>query len=194
MGCSPSVEQSQSFTRTVAFLGLDGSGKSSVVHKIVSSDTSSDDFLPIPTAVADFYEMSLSASKFRIYDCGGLGRYRDQWPFYITQADAIAFVIDRTDKQRMGVVRDEIKTIFTQCQQQQIPVLIYLNKSDKKSSLTVKDFKMITKIADFKLEYHFIDCSAKSGKGVIEGRDWLLQHIKPRSSVVTSGTNNTSNK
>ncbi|OHT07310.1 ADP-ribosylation factor-like protein 6 [Tritrichomonas foetus] len=191
MGCGNSVEQSQSFTRTVTFVGLDGAGKSSIVRHIVNSEQSSstnDEFIPIPTAAVDFYEISLSASKFRIYDCGGLGRYRDQWPFYIKQADAVAFVIDRTDKNRMSVVREEIKGVLNQCQQQNIPILIFINKSDKKSSLNDTDFKMITKINEFKVEYMLKDCIGKSGEGIIAGRDWLLQHIKPRATVITAPT------
>ena len=186
MGCGTSVEQSQSFTRTITFLGLDNSGKSSIVHEIVNSESSHEDYIPIPTAGVDFHEITLSASKFRIYDCGGIGRYRDQWPFFIKLADAVAFVIDRTDKKRMGVVRDEIKSVITQCQSQQIPLLIFINKSDKKSSLHENDFKMITKINEFKVEYLIKECSAKSGEGIMAGRDWLLQHIKPRATTMVA--------
>lgn len=182
MGCNATVEQSQSISRTIVFLGLDGSGKSSVVHQMVSTNNS-EEFVPIPTAGADYYESTLGASKFCIYDCGGIGRYRDGWDFYIQHSDAVCFVIDRTDKKRMSVVRDEIQIVLHKCQAMQIPILILINKSDKKSSLSINDFELITKVHEFKVEYEIKECSALEADTIISSRDWVLQHVKPRTTV-----------
>ena len=40
---------------------------------------------------------------------GGQGRYRDLWPRYYSRADAIVFVLDGNDVDRIGVVRDEFR-------------------------------------------------------------------------------------
>lgn len=182
MGCNATAEQSQYISRTVAFLGLDASGKSSIVHQMITTNTT-EEYIPIPTAGADYFETSLSASKFCIYDCGGIGRYRDGWEFYIKQSDAVCFVIDRTDKNRMSVVRDEIQIVLRKCQAQQIPILILINKSDKKSLLSINDFELITGIHDFKVEYEIKECSALSADTIIGARDWLIQHVKPRTTI-----------
>ncbi|KAK8866932.1 hypothetical protein M9Y10_009901 [Tritrichomonas musculus] len=187
MGCNATAEQTQYISRTIAFVGLDGSGKSSIVHQMINPNAT-EEFIPIPTAGADYYESSMGASKFCIYDCGGIGRYRDEWNFYIKHSDAVCFVIDRTDKKRMSVVRDEIGMILQKCQLQQIPILILINKTDKKSSLTISDFELITKVNEFKVDGDIKECSAENGEGIVAARDWLLQHIKPRTTTITTTT------
>lgn len=182
MGCNATAEQSHYVSRTIAFLGLDGSGKSSIIHQMINTNTS-EEYIPIPTAGADYYETSLNASKFCIYDCGGNGRYRDGWEFYIKNSDAVCFVIDRTDKKRMSVVRDEIQIIFQICQTQNIPILILINKIDKKSSLSINDFELITQVKNYKLEYEMKECSALDQEGIDAAKAWLLQTVKTRTTI-----------
>ena len=93
MGCNISVEQLMDTLFIVTFIGLDNSGKSNIVHKLVSTDGS--EYVPVPTAGCEFY--NLSSSGLKIVDMGGIGKYRDQWPSYIKQSDGVVFVIDKSD-------------------------------------------------------------------------------------------------
>ena len=126
-------------------------------------------------------ELPMGGSTFRIYDCGGMGRYRSEWAYYIEQSDAVAFVIDKTDKDRMGRVREEIADVIKQYSELQIPLLILVNKSDMRSKLSTTDIATITKISEARLDYIIRECSAESGEGIISARDWLLAHIKPKT-------------
>ena len=182
MGCQISIDTETNSVRTIAIVGLDGSGKSSIAHQMMAHD-GSENFIPIPTAAVDFQEQSLGASVFRIYDCGGFGRYRSQWSYFINESDGVVFVIDRSDKARMSCVREEISEVISQCQQLGIPLLILVNKTDIDSPLNVDDIRSITNINGSGIDYTIKECSAKTGDGIISGRDWLLQHIKPKDVV-----------
>lgn len=182
MGCQISVEASQVFNRTVTFVGLDGSGKSAIAFNMVSNDSSSR-YVPVPTAGVAYWELPMGGSTFRIYDCGGMGRYRSEWSYYIEQSDAVAFVIDKTDKDRMGRVREEIADVIKQCTKLQIPLLILVNKTDQKSKLSTTDIATITKINESRLDSMIKECSAETGEGIITARDWLLAHIKPKVRI-----------
>ena len=186
MGCNASSPESN-HVRTITIVGLEGSGKSNITFHLVA--TNATNYVPLPTPGVDFHELQLNSSTFYIYDCGGISRYRTQWPYYISMSDGVVFVIDRTDKERMGRVQEEIANVLEQCQEMQIPLLILINKSDVTTSLTTEDFLKITKADMYDVEYEIKECSAKTGDGIQEGRDWLLQHIHPRNSAKTSGRN-----
>ncbi|KAK8891239.1 hypothetical protein M9Y10_028446 [Tritrichomonas musculus] len=190
MGCTSSYDNSN-YVRTITFVGLEGSGKSNIVFHFVAA--SSANFVPLPTAGVEFHEFELGTSKFQIYDCGGVSRYRSQWPYYISKSDGVVFVIDRTDKERMGRMQEEIGEVFRLCQDLKIPILIFINKSDKETNLTSDDFIKITKVQDYNLEYGIEDCSASTGNGINEGKKWILQHVHPRNasdSMSESGEGN----
>jgi GTPase SAR1 family protein len=140
MGSEISVEARQSFNRTVAFVGLDGAGKSSIAFQMVTSDKTNK-HVPFSTPGVEYWELPMGGSSFRIYDCGRMGRYREQWTYFIKQSDGVSFVIDRTDKERMGRVRQEIADVITLCAAQKIPLLILVNKTDIKPKLTIRDFE-----------------------------------------------------
>ena len=178
MGCGSSFDNSN-YVRTITFVGLEGSGKSHIVFHFVAA--SSANFVPLPTAGVEFHEFELETSKFQIYDCGGVSRYRSQWPYYISRSDGVVFVIDRTDKDRMGRVQEEIGEVFRLCETHKIPVLIFINKSDKETNLKSDDFVKITKVEDFNLDYDIKDCSALTGNGINEGKNWILKHVHARN-------------
>jgi small GTP-binding protein len=183
MGNQISVDSQIAATRTIALVGLDGSGKSSIAFQMVTSH-SSEEYVPVPTSGVSFLQASIGGQTFRIYDCGGFGRYRIDWPYYIEQSDAVAFVIDRTDKERMGRVREEIAMVIAKCRRLSIPLLVLVNKTDIASKLTVADFTKITLINESQITYAIKECCGKTGNGVATARDWLLEKIKPRSATL----------
>ncbi|OHT17096.1 ADP-ribosylation factor-like protein 14 [Tritrichomonas foetus] len=179
MGCNASYNNN-SHVRTITIVGLESSGKSNITFHLVA--TNATNYVALPTAGVDFHELQLSSSTFHIYDCGGISRYRTQWPYYIQKSDGVVFVIDRTDKERMGRVQEEIADVLIMCEKLNLPILIFINKSDINTTLTTEDFIKITKADNYDVEYTIQDCSAKTGDGINSGRDWLLQHIHPRNA------------
>ena len=179
MGCGSSFDNSN-YTRTITFVGLEGSGKSHIVFHFVAA--SSANFVPLPTAGVEYHECELGASKFQIYDCGGVSRYRSQWPYYISKSDGVVFVIDRTDEERMGRMQEEITEVFRLCEKLNIPILIFINKSDKETNLNADDFVKITKVQDFGIEYGIQECSASTGVGINNGKNWILQHVPEKNA------------
>lgn len=178
MGCGSSLDNSN-YVRTITFVGLEGSGKSHIVFHFVAA--SSANFVPLPTAGVEYHECELGASKFQIYDCGGVSRYRTQWPYYISKSDGVVFVIDRTDEERMGRMQEEITEVFRICEQRNIPILILINKSDKETNLNADDFIKITKVQDFDLVYGMKECSASTGNGINDGKNWILKNVPEKN-------------
>ena len=181
MGCQFSTESQEIVEKVITFVGLDGAGKSHLVFKIANQDTGKP-YIPYCTAGVEFAE--IPGSTIKIYDTGGLGRYREQWDFYINRSDGVVFVIDRTDTDRMYRVRQEIEHVFQLCSNLQIPILILMNKSDitkdKDDKLEQEHIKQITNVAEFAVDYVIYECSAVSGDGINKSKEWMIQHIKPK--------------
>ncbi|EAY02313.1 small GTP-binding protein, putative [Trichomonas vaginalis G3] len=177
MGCHSSIEGTTVKASTVCFLGLDGSGKSHIVHRILHGDST--DYIPISTPASEYYE--IPEYDLRLFDVGGLGKYRELWLQIIKQCDGVVFVIDKSDHTRMSRVREEISEVLTECANLSIPILILANKCDLDKTLNENDISSITQISQYHVEYAIKECSAVSGDGIISGRDWILQHIKAKN-------------
>lgn len=95
----------------VLFVGLDNSGKSTILHKIKSDLVPVEEIIPtVGFAVEKFSRSKLS---FTAFDMSGQGRYRDLWEHYYLDADCIVFVIDSSDKMRISVCKDELGTLLS---------------------------------------------------------------------------------
>ena len=182
MGCNLSVEADIDVSNVVTFVGLDGSGKSEIIFSLVNKDPNKK-YIPISTAGLEYHELSMGSTYLKIYDCGGTGRYRDLWDQFIRQSDGVVFVIDKTDLDRMGRVREEIESVITICNSFSIPLLIFAHKTDLNSTLTKLDIESITRINIARIQYNIIESSTKNGNGLIAGRDWILQNLKPKTKL-----------
>jgi len=55
----------------------------------------------IPTQRAKLEELDFGSVHFRAWDVGGHAQVRDMWAEYYVHADAIVFVIDSADRDRL---------------------------------------------------------------------------------------------
>uniref|UniRef100_A0A8B9W2P3 ARF like GTPase 6 n=1 Tax=Bos mutus grunniens TaxID=30521 RepID=A0A8B9W2P3_BOSMU len=94
----------------VLCLGLDNSGKTTIINKLKPSNAQSQDIVPtIGFSIQKFKSSSLS---FTVFDMSGQGRYRNLWEHYYKEGQAIIFVIDSSDKLRMVVAKEELRTLL----------------------------------------------------------------------------------
>ncbi|NXF87961.1 ARL6 protein, partial [Eubucco bourcierii] len=94
----------------VLCLGLDNSGKTTIINKLKPSNAQTQDIVPtIGFSIEKFKTSSLS---FTVFDMSGQGRYRNLWEHYYKEGQAIIFVIDSSDKLRMVVAKEELDTLL----------------------------------------------------------------------------------
>jgi small GTP-binding protein len=183
MGGHVSIRAEYDLHRAVAVVGLDGSGKSQVVFKMLAdlSPSPPAPYLPIPTAGVAYSEFSEGKLTFGVYDCGGMARYREQWPHFVKESDGVVFVIDRTDSARIVRIREEIAEIIDLCASLDTPLLVLVNKSDLNSEMRVPDPPIVNKLLDARLDYTVKECSATTGDGIADARNWIVNQIQEKS-------------
>ena len=102
----------------VLFVGLDNSGKSTILSKLKASQVMQIFKIQspveeiIPTVGFTVEKFSKSKLSFTAFDMSGQGKYRDLWEHYFLDSDSIVFVIDSSDKMRISVCKDELDTLL----------------------------------------------------------------------------------
>lgn len=85
----------------VVLVGLDNSGKSSIVSKLITPGRIIHHVTP--TVGYQTEEISREGVDIQIYDMSGDSKYRDMWINYSAKIDGIIFVVDSSDRMRLHV-------------------------------------------------------------------------------------------
>uniref|UniRef100_A0A667I891 ADP-ribosylation factor-like protein 6 n=2 Tax=Feliformia TaxID=379583 RepID=A0A667I891_LYNCA len=158
----------------VLCLGLDNSGKTTIINKLKPSNAQSQDIVPtIGFSIEKFKSSSLS---FTVFDMSGQGRYRNLWEHYYKEGQAIIFVIDSSDRLRMVVAKEELDTLLNHpdIKHRRIPILFFANKMDLRDSVTSVKVSQLLCLENIKDKpWHICASDAIKGEGLQEGVDWL---------------------
>ena len=133
MGCpilrsqSPEDDTSQAFTKKkVLLIGLDGAGKTTILNRLKLNK-----FIQTQPTVGLNIETALIKNiEFLIFDVGG--KVRSLWTHYYENLNALIFVIDSTDKERLWQVREELVKLNEDLKFQNVSLLVFFNKQDSK--------------------------------------------------------------
>ncbi|GMH70812.1 hypothetical protein TrLO_g10963 [Triparma laevis f. longispina] len=165
----------------ILVIGLDNSGKTTLINHIKPSKASSFEVAPtVGYSVETFTKHNLS---FTVMDMSGSSRYRSLWEQYYSTISAIIYVIDSTDKIRLCVARDELEELLehSEVKSKGCPVLFFANKMDVPGAMTPLEvmtemgLQMITNKA-----WHITSSNALTGAGVDEGISWLADKLLER--------------
>ncbi|CAM2118735.1 unnamed protein product [Caretta caretta] len=162
----------------VLCLGLDNSGKTTIINKLKPSNAQTQDIVPtIGFSIEKFKTSSLS---FTVFDMSGQGRYRNLWEHYYKEGQAIIFVIDSSDKLRMVVAKEELDTLLTHpdIKHRRIPILFFANKMDLRDAVSSVKVSQLLSLENIKDKpWHICASDALKGEGLQEGVDWLQDQI-----------------
>jgi ADP-ribosylation factor-like protein 6 len=94
----------------VVVVGLDNSGKTTIINRLKPPEVRTIDVVPtVGFSVEKFRTKSLQLTAF---DMSGQGRYRNLWEHYYRDCHGVIFVIDSSDKLRLAVARDELDQLL----------------------------------------------------------------------------------
>lgn len=163
----------------VIVIGLDNSGKTSILNHLKNEDQKSLDI--VPTVGFNVDKLKVNSLSITAFDMSGQGRYRTLWEQYYRDCHGVIFVVDSSDKLRMVVARDELEQMLSHpdiCKRR-VPVLFFANKMDLRdavSSVKVSSLMGLDSIKDN--PWQICTSNALSGEGLHEGIDWLTGQMK----------------
>ena len=174
--------------KRILLLGLDAAGKTTILYKLNLGET----VTTIPTVGFNVETVKYRNIDFNCWDIGGQKKIRALWNYYYEGTDAVIFVLDSNDPDRVDEAREELFAIMDHELLRGASLLIYANKQDLQRSMNtaelVERLQLQTKFRG--ISWHVQGTVAVSGQGLYEGLDWLSKVLS--SSNINSANNNSS--
>ena len=100
----------------------------------------------------------------------------DQTDELLRPVDALV-IIDAADHRRMEETSMELGQLVDEAKLADIPVLVYGNKSDLMNAMEQCEIEESVAPVLKGRNYFVVECSAKTGKGLQDGMEWLVDQI-----------------
>ncbi|CBK20510.2 uncharacterized protein [Blastocystis hominis] len=159
----------------ILMLGLDNAGKTTILKKINGEDTQSIS----PTLGFKIHSIYYKSYHMNIWDVGGQKTIRNYWKNYFEETDAVVWVVDSSDYQRLDLCKEEFSQIIFEEKLMGAAVLILCNKNDLEGALGADEISRYLELSGpaFETRYWAVfSCSALTGEGLLESFDWLVEH------------------
>jgi len=161
----------------ILILGLDNAGKTTILYRL--QNESDEAVQTIPTIGFNVETLQYKNIKFQVWDLGGQTSIRPYWRCYYPNTDAIIFVVDSADTERMPVARGELAAMLEEEELADAILLVFANKQDQKGSLNAQQVSDALGLPEVRnRQWSIQETSALRGKGLFEGFDWLVSSIK----------------
>ena len=125
-----------SSTKKILIVGLENSGKSSIVLSLSRRTNLNDYFSLKPTQSFNLVKVKMQDKTFGIWDFGGQKKFRDEFlaniTKYTSEFDKMIYVIDVQDTKKYDLALEYLETILNslEIKEESYDLSIFLHKSD----------------------------------------------------------------
>ena len=167
---------------TILMVGLEGAGKTTILNKLTPMGEIFSSIQQIGFGVEELkYKSSFNIINWDLEgEEDDKFKFNPNWNHLIDNINAIIFVIDSNDRNRISEAKRELEWLLKIDELKEIILLIIANKQDLPSSMTISE---ITE----KLELHFIldisrkwfiqSACANNADGLCESFDWISSSL-----------------
>ncbi|KAG8863363.1 ADP-ribosylation factor, Arf Arf6 [Tulasnella sp. 330] len=107
-------------------LGLDAAGKTTILYKLKLNQS----VTTIPTVGFNVETVTYKNVKFSVWDVGGQDKIRPLWRHYYKGTQALVFVVDSTDRERIDEAKQELYRILSDQEMKDCLLMVFANKQD----------------------------------------------------------------
>ena len=161
----------------ILVLGLDNAGKTTILYRLQVGTVVS----TIPTIGFNVETVTYKNIKFQVWDLGGQSSIRPYWRCYYPNTQAIVYVVDSSDVERVGTSKQEFQAIVEEEELRDATILVYANKQDAPGALDDAQIAEGLGLHEIKnRRWAIFKCSATKGEGLWEGMEWLANGLKSK--------------
>ncbi|OCF37876.1 arf/Sar family protein [Kwoniella heveanensis BCC8398] len=120
----------------VTIVGLQASGKTSLVNVLGSNQWSED---VVPTVAFNLRQVRKGNVTMKVWDVAGQPKFRGMWDRYCRGADAIIYVVDAADRSSIPTATSELHALLGLPALTAVPLLVLANKNDLPDALGVDE-------------------------------------------------------
>jgi len=160
----------------LTLVGLQHAGKTTFVNVIASGQFNED---MIPTVGFNMRKISKGNVTIKLWDIGGQPRFRSMWERYCRGVNAIVYMVDAADSDKIEASRNELHNLLDRPQLAGIPILVLGNKRDLSGALDehgLIERMGLNTIQDREICCYSISCKEKDNIDIT--LQWLISHSK----------------
>uniref|UniRef100_A0A8D8PYY1 ADP-ribosylation factor-like protein 2 n=1 Tax=Cacopsylla melanoneura TaxID=428564 RepID=A0A8D8PYY1_9HEMI len=143
------------FQRKILIVGLDGSGKSTLIKQISSGNTSLSHNLK-PTEGFNITILQKGEYTMNIFELGGQENVRRFWNTYFEDTDLLVFVVDSADQSKLPDAASELKNLLGDRRLSTVPILVIANKQDIPGALSADEVGVALDLSSISSRQHRI--------------------------------------
>uniref|UniRef100_A0A4W3J779 ADP-ribosylation factor-like protein 1 n=1 Tax=Callorhinchus milii TaxID=7868 RepID=A0A4W3J779_CALMI len=161
----------------ILILGLDGAGKTTILYKLQVGEV----VTTIPTIGFNVETIQYKRLKFQVWDLGGQTSIRPYWRCYYSNTDAVIYVVDSCDKDRMGISKSELVAMLEEEELKKAILVVFANKQDMDQAMTPSEVANALGLSALKdRKWQIFKTSAVKGTGLEEAMEWLIEMLNNR--------------
>ena len=111
-------------TISVLLVGLDGSGKTTILYKLVTGDS----VTTVPTVGYNLETVKHKDISMELCDMGGQEIIRPMWQMYYAKSRGLIFVVDSSDRARIEEAKTELRRALENRNLKNAALLVMANK------------------------------------------------------------------
>jgi len=159
----------------ILMVGLDAAGKTTIIYQLKLGELAT----TTPTLGVNVETITYKNIEFMVMDMGGQDKIRQLWSHYYEGGEAIIFVVDSADVERIEEAREELHKMLGEEALKDALLLVYANKQDLPEALTVNEVAESLELTSIhrKRTWYIQACSASSGDGLTDGLEWLVARL-----------------
>jgi len=171
----------------IIMVGLDAAGKTTVLYRLKLGDA----VTTIPTIGFNVEKLEYKNILFTVWDLGGQTRTRQIWQHYYQNTDALIFVVDSSDRDRIEEANEELLNMLHREEMRNAVLLVLANKQDLPDAMTTGELTAKLGLNGLGRNRKWLvqETCATAGDGLYEALDWLAiaiaQNQKASSSLGT---------
>ncbi|TIB61694.1 hypothetical protein E3P78_02682 [Wallemia ichthyophaga] len=122
----------------ILMLGLDAAGKTTIIYRLQLGEV----IQTIPTIGFNVESIDYNGLKLNVWDLGGQTSIRPYWRCYYANTQAIIYVVDSTDTERLPTSRSELITMLSEDELKDAKLLVLANKQDSPDALPASEVSL----------------------------------------------------
>jgi len=161
----------------ILILGLDGAGKTTILYRLQVGEV----VTTIPTIGFNVETVTYKNLKFQVWDLGGQTSIRPYWRCYYSNTDAVIYVVDSCDRDRLGISKQELLSMLDEEELRSAILLVFANKQDMDQAMTPVEVANELGLAGIKhRKWQIFKTSALKDFGLEEGMEWLVSALNDK--------------
>ena len=117
--------------------------------------------------------------KITLWDVGGQHKLRPLWKHYYLNTQAVIFVLDASNRERLGEAQSELVKLLSEKELKDASLLILANKQDETEAASIEE--ITDRFQLYKMccgrSWHIQATSSVTGHGLQEGLEWLSRQL-----------------